>query len=179
MKKRLWLRFRAEDKLVTRSKIVVLALSLGILLIACACGPQPIDGLWGMLIQTATPQLPTPTPRPTPTPKIEPPIIITPETAVAEPDAEALFILNVIVEDRYGFLQEAMLTITWPDDTPRPFVVGPTADIKIPVLSSSHLFLLKIEKEGYITVYQPFDVTLNADMEYEFTVTILAAGDPA
>ena len=164
MKKRLWLRFRAEDKLVTRSKIVVLALSLGILLIACACGPQPIDGLWGMLIQTATPQLPTPTPRPTPTPK---------------PDAEALFILNVIVEDRYGFLQEAMLTITWPDDTPRPFVVGPTADIKIPVLSSSHLFLLKIEKEGYITVYQPFDVTLNADMEYEFTVTILAAGDPA
>lgn len=58
-------------------------------------------------------------------------------------------------------------------------VVGPTADIKIPVLASSHLFLLKIEKEGYITVYQPFDVALNADMEYEFTMKILTAGDPA
>ena len=35
------------------------------------------------------------------------------------------------------------------------------------------------EKDGYLTVYQPFDVTLNADMQYEWTVTLLAAGEAA
>jgi len=120
----------------------------------------------------------TPAPPPPPSPKTEPPIIVTPETAVAHPDEEALFILNVIVEDRYGYLQEAMLTLTWPD-MPRPVMVGPTADIKIPIPANSPPFLLTVEKEGYITVYQPFDVTLNADMQYEFIVTMLVAGDPA
>ena len=172
MKNRPWPQLRAENELVTRSWCVLFALGLGILLVACACGPQPIDGLWRVPVQTATPQVSTPAP------KTEPPIIITPETAVAHPDEEALFILNVIVEDRYGYLQEALLTITWPN-MPRPFMVGPTADIKIPIPASSPPFLLKVEKEGYITVYQPFDVTINADMQYEFTVTILAAGDTA
>jgi len=162
----------------TRS-IFVLAILLAVIsTTACSPRPQPIEGLWGVPIHTAVPPTPTPTPRPTPAPKTEPTIVITPETAVAHPNEEALFILNVIVEDRYGYLQEAMLTITWPD-TPLPFVVGPTADIKIPILASSPPFLLKVEKEGYITVYQPFDVTINADMQYEFTVTILAAGDTA
>ena len=167
-----------ETVKVTRS-IFVLAIVVAVIsTTACSQRPQPIEGLWAVPIHTAAPPTPTPTAKPTPLPKTEPTIVITSETAVAEPDDEALFILNVIVEDRYGYLQEAMLTITWPD-TPLPFVVGPTADIKIPILASSPPFLLKVEKEGYITVYQPFDVTINADMQYEFTVTILASGDPA
>lgn len=149
-----------------------------LLVVACGCGPQPIDGLWNVPIQTAAPPPSTPIPQPTPIPKTEPPITIIPEAADAKPSDDALFILNVIVEDRYGFLQEALLTIIWEDDA-RPFVVGPTADVKIPIQASSPLFLLKVEKEGYSTVYQPFDVTLSEDMEYEFTVTLMPSGDPA
>ena len=160
-------------------RILVVVFMLGVLLVfAFGCGPQPIDGLWNVPIQTAAPPLSTPTLQPTPIPKTEPPIIISPETVDAKPSDDALFILNVIVEDHYGFLQEALLTIIWEDDV-KQFVVGPTADVKIPIQASSPLFLLKVEKEGYSTVYQPFDVTLSEDMEYEFTVTLIPSGDPA
>ncbi len=154
---------------------LVVGFFLGMLLVACGRAPQPIDGLWGAPIQTSTPLSPTIMP---PALKVAPTIIITSETADADPNDEALFILNIIVEDRYGFLQAALVTITW-EDNPTPFVVGPTADIKVPIQASSSPFLLKVEKDGYLTVYQPFDVTLNADMQYEWTVTLLAAGEAA
>ena len=153
---------------------LVVGFFLGMLLVACGRAPQPIDGLWGAPIQTSTPLSPTIMP---PALKVAPTIIITSETADADPNDEALFILNIIVEDRYGFLQAALVTITW-EDNPTPFVVGPTADIKVPIQASSP-FMLKVEKDGYLTVYQPFDVTLNADMQYEWTVTLLAAGEAA
>jgi hypothetical protein len=152
----------------------ILSLLLLVTVTACGRSPQPISGLWEVPIQTSTPQPPTKTPIPTITPVQEPPIIVTP--TAGEIDEAATFFLTVIVEDEYGRLQEAMVTISWADGR-EALTFGPTFDIKIPVQASSSPFLLTVEKENYQTVRQPFEVSLSEDMQYEFTATMLPAED--
>ena len=147
-----------------------------LLLAGCRKSPQPIAGLWNVPIQTSTPHPPTKTPRPTATPKQAPPIIVTPATGGM--DEEATFYLTVIVEDGYGYLREAMVTISW-EDGREPLTFGPTFDIKIPIQASSSPFLLTVEKDGYLPVNQPFTVSLSEDMQYEFAAVLVPAEDLA
>ena len=159
-----------------QSKSIGLFFSLVFLLTACGQSPQPIPGLWDVPIQTSTPHSPTKTPRPTATPEQAPPIIITPTSG--ETNEDATFFLTVIVEDGYGYLKEAMVTISW-EDGREPVTFGPTFDIKIPVEASSSPFLLTVEKEGYLSVNQPFSVALSEDMQYEFSAVLLPTEDMA
>lgn len=108
---------------------------------------------------------------------MEPVLYITP-TGLGTPDATALFVLNVIVEDEEGFLLDALLTITWSDGH-APLVIGPTADVKIPLEAAWSPFVLSVQKPGYATVHQPFVVSLSETMQYEFTVTLQEVGDVA
>jgi hypothetical protein len=156
--------------------MVRLILFVMFLLIACGCSPQPIPGLWDVPIQTATPHPPTRTPRPTATPEQAPTILITPTSGKI--DEDATFFLTVIVEDGYGYLKEAMVTVSW-EDGREPLTFGPTFDIKIPIQASSSPFLLTVEKEGYLPVNQPFSVSLSEDMQYEFSTVLLPAEDLA
>jgi hypothetical protein len=147
---------------------------LAFLLFRCGEQPQPIPGLWNVPIQTSTPLPPTATPNPGFVPQVEPPIVITP-VAGAAPDAEAFFNLTIAVIDGYGLAQEALVTISWPDDA-TSFVIGPTAEMRLPLQMRSPSFLVTVEKEGYRTVYQPFNVILSGDMDYQLTVILFPAG---
>lgn len=68
------------------------------------------------------------------------------------------------------------MTVSW-EDGREPITFGPTFDIKIPIQASSLPFLLTVEKEGYLTVNQPFSVSLSEDMQYEFAAVLLPAED--
>ena len=161
---------------LTTKQAVGVFFSLVFLLTACGHSAQPIHGLWDVPIQTSTPHPPTKTPRPTATPEQAPSILITPTSGKTNEDAT--FFLTVIVEDRYGYLKEAMVTISW-EDGREPITFGPTFDIKIPIQASSSPFLLTVEKEGYLPVNQPFSVSLSEDMQYEFSAVLLPIEDMA
>jgi hypothetical protein len=143
----------------------------GLILPACVQRSKPIPGLWGVPIASSTP---LPTVVPTATPTFETPIVVVDD--FGEPDPEARFRLTVIVEDEVGLLKEATIAISHSDGG-NPLIVGPTADIEIPIPARWSPFMVTISRPGYKTVLQPFEVSLSEDMQYELTVTLKWIGE--
>lgn len=142
--------------------------------VGCGGQMQPIPDLWMVPIETIAP---SPTPPPTSTPVMSPPIWITP-TSPTVLDDEAVFTLNVLVEDEKGMLTDALVSVIWSDGH-APLVIGPTDDIQIPIPSAWSPFVVVVEKQGYAPVRQPFIVSLSATMTYEWVVVLQYLGDVA
>lgn len=144
---------------------------IGLILPACGQRSEPIPGLWGVPIASSTP---LPTAAPTVTPTFETPIVVVDDSG--DPDPESRFRLTVIVEDEVGLLKEATIAISRAGGT-NPLIVGPTADIEIPIPANWSPFVVTVTRPGYKTVLQPFEVSLSEDMQYELTVTMKRIGE--
>lgn len=120
----------------------------------------------------------TATPQPTlsPTPTLEPVVI---ETA-GEPDPDARFILNVIVEDEAGWLMGATVTVVWLNDGfSEPLIFEEVADVKIPIPAGWTPVLVSVTKPGYRPVQEVFEARLAEDLEHEWLVRLVLLGDSA
>jgi len=142
-----------------------------LILSSCVQCSKPIPGLWGVPIASSTP---LPTAAPTVTPTFETPIVVVEDSG--EPDPEARFRPTVTVEDEVGLLKEATIAISHSDGD-SPLVVGPTADIEIPIPARWSPFMVTVSRPGYKTILQPFEVSLSKDMQYELTVTLNWVGE--
>lgn len=147
-----------------------ICLLLALLSVGCA-GRSPAQPVLPAALPT---ELPDDGPPP---PEMAPPLVISPQAG--SPADSAFFYLTVRLEDQDGAPVAGLVTVSWPGGA--SFIFGPATHIEIPIqlLPTAPHFLVTVEKDGYLTRSQPFDVTLSEDLAYEWVARLQWVGRTA